>query len=126
VVLALAAGCAADVQPPIMGSGKLVESTTEADVVQQVTVSLPFEARIGNGEPNKLVIRGEDNLLEQIAVVEIAVGEWRISAPQDLAFVQHEPLQVAVPYVEMVALGLDGDGLVLTQRPFVNQASTGD
>lgn len=126
VTLALAAGCGADADEPIVGSGHVIVTTTEADVVQKVAISLPFEAEIGNGEPKKLVIRGEDNLIEQIEVEETAVGEWRISAPQDLAFTQHEPLQVAIPYVDMVVLSLDGDDLVLSERPFVNERNSGD
>ena len=117
LILTLAAGCGAETAEPITGSGRVVESTTEADVVQKVAVSLPFEAEIGNGEPKKLVVRGEDNLLEQISIEEIAVGEWRISAPQDLAFTQHQPMQVAIPYVDMVKLSIDGDDLVLKDHP---------
>lgn len=37
-----------------------------------------------------------------------------------------QPIAGRVPYVDMVALALDGDALVLTQRPFVNQASSDD
>lgn len=117
LMLAVAAGCAADSPEPVVGSGHVIESATDADVVQKVAVSLPFEAEVGNGEPKKLVLRGEDNLLEEITVEETAVGEWRISAPQDLAFTQHEPMQIAIPYVDMVKLSLDGDDIVLTDHP---------
>jgi hypothetical protein len=117
VIVALAGGCAADTADPVVGSGHVVESTTNADVVEQVTVSLPFEAEIGNGEPKKLVISGEDNLLQQIKVEETAVGQWEISAPQNLAFTQHEPMQVAIPYVDMVRLSIDGDKLLLKDHP---------
>jgi hypothetical protein len=117
LVLTLVAGCGAETAEPIMGSGHVVENATDADVIERVAVSLPFEAEIGNGEPKKLVVRGEDNLLQRITIEEIAVGEWRISAPQDLAFTQHQPMQVAIPYVDMVELSIDGDDLVLKDHP---------
>jgi hypothetical protein len=117
VILALAGGCAADASEPIVGSGRMAERTTDTSNVEKVTVSLPFEAEIGNGEPNRLVVRGEDNLLERIEITEATPGVWRISAAQNLAFTQHEPMQVAIPYVDMVELSLDGDDLVLKDHP---------
>jgi len=111
------AGCGDDAADPIVGSGHVVESSTSADIIEKVTVSLPFRAEIGNGEPKKLVLRGEDNLLDQITVEETAVGAWRISAPQDLAFTQHDDMQVAIPYVDMVVLKIDGDDIVLKDHP---------
>jgi hypothetical protein len=111
------AACSDEVSDPIVGSEHVVESSTKADVVQKVTVSLPFRVEVGNGEPKKLLLRGEDNLIGQIAVEETAVGEWRISAPQNLAFTQHGAIEVAIPYVDMVLLALDGDDIQLTDRP---------
>jgi hypothetical protein len=112
-----AVGCADDSVEPIVGSGDVVESTTEADVIEKVEVWLPFRAQVGNGEPKKLVLRGEDNLLDEITVEEIAVGEWRIEAPPDLDFVQHEDIEVEVPYIDMVVLELKGDDIVIKDHP---------
>jgi hypothetical protein len=117
-MLVAALGCSADAtSEPIMGSGKVIESATSADVVEKVSISLPFRAQVFNGEKKELLLRGEDNLLARIAVEETAAGDWTISAPEDLAFEQHVDMQIAIPYVGMVMLALDGDDLQLMERP---------
>lgn len=111
-------GCSADASSePIVGSGHVVDSTTPAEVVQKVSISLPFRGEVFNGDPSVLLVRGEDNLIDQIAVEQGAAGEWTISAPEDLAFEQHVDMTIAIPYGGMVMLSLDGDDLVLMERP---------
>lgn len=124
-ILFTALGCSADAtSEPIMGSGKVIESATSADVVEKVSISLPFRAQVFNGQKQELLLRGEDNLLAQIAVQQTAPGDWTISAPEGLTFEQHVDMTIAIPYVGMVMLALDGDDLQLMERPeaFWNEA----
>jgi hypothetical protein len=113
-VLLLAAhallGCGdGDETEPLVGSGTVVERVEGAMFVERVKVSLPFHAVVANGEPRQVLLRGEDNLLDQISVEEVEPGEWHISAPEGLTFEQHEDVRVEIPYLEMVFISLSGD-----------------
>jgi hypothetical protein len=92
----------------IVGSGKIENLTIDAMFVERVSISIPFQTTVYNGEPRKLVVRGENNLIKQIVVKEISVGEWKISGPLDLRFEQHEDVELEIPYIDMVKVGFDG------------------
>jgi hypothetical protein len=94
---------------PIVGSGEVVERVEQAMFVEHVEISLPFHAFVVNGEPNQVLLRGEDNLLEVIHVEETLMGVWEITASHDLMFEQHEDIEIEIPYIDMVFLSLDGD-----------------
>lgn len=99
------AGCASEIgsdQEPIVGSQQVVERETAVSVVQSLRIRVPFAVTLQNGEPKKIVLRGEDNLLDEITVDEEAVSSWRIIAPLDLAYTQHEDIAIEVPYIDMV------------------------
>ena len=102
-------GCAGEAAEPVMGSGHVTESRTEAARIERVSVSLPFESTLWNGEPKQVVLRGEDNLIAEIAVKEVAPGEWLITAPFDLAFEQHANIEIEIPYIDMVSLFYEGE-----------------
>jgi len=106
-----AVGCASDASSPapIVGSGKVTEATFEAMFVEKVTVDLPMHAFVYNGQPRQVLVRGEDNLIDQIDVEEVDVGTWRITADPKLVFEQHQDIEIEVPYIEMVQLALDGN-----------------
>lgn len=98
-------GCASDVgseQAPIVGSQFIVEHQTPVTVLKSLRIRVPFRVTLQNGQPKQVVVRGEDNLLEQISIDEEATDSWRIMAPLDLDFTQHEDIAIEVPYVDMV------------------------
>lgn len=108
-VIALSASllgsCASDVGSdlePIVGSQQIIERSTEVSVVQSLRIRVPFAVTVENGEPKQIVLRGEDNLLDQIHVEEEAVSSWRIVAPLDLEYTQHTDIAIEVPYIDMV------------------------
>lgn len=106
----LAVACGeGDETEPLVGSGRVVERVEGAMFVEKVRISMPFHALVANGEPRQVLLRGEDNLLDQITVEEVEPGEWQITAPKDLSFEQHEDVRVEVPYLEMVFISLSGD-----------------
>jgi hypothetical protein len=101
-------GCA-DSDDVVVGSGNVVERVEPAMFVEGVRISLPLRALVYDGEPRQIVLRGEDNLLEQIDVREDDVGQWQISASQKVMFEQHEDIRIEVPYIDMVELSFGGD-----------------
>jgi hypothetical protein len=101
-------GCT-DPDAVVVGSGNVVERVEPAMFVEGVRISLSLRALVFNGEPRQIVLRGEDNLLEQIDVREDEVGQWHISAPEALMFEQHEDIRIEVPYIDMVVLSFSGD-----------------
>jgi hypothetical protein len=109
-------GCSSDASEPIVGSGHLTESRTATSRVERVSVSLPFEATLWNGEDDQVLVRGEDNLIAEITVEEIAPGEWLIAAPFDMAFEQHMNVEIEIPYIHMVALWYEGN-VILGEHP---------
>ena len=108
--LALLIGCGeGDETKPLVGSGHVVERVEQAMFVERVRISLPFHALVANGDPKQVVLRGEDNLLDQITIEEVNPGVWHINAPEGLQFEQHEDMRVELPYLGMVSLTLSGD-----------------
>jgi hypothetical protein len=97
--------CASDVgseESPVVGSERVIERETEVSVVESLRIRVPFKVTVQNGQPKKIVLRGEDNLLDRITVEEEAVSSWRIVAPLDLEYRQHEDIAIEVPYIDMV------------------------
>jgi hypothetical protein len=97
--------CASEVgseQSPVIGSERVIEREIPVSVVQSLRIRVPFKVTLQNGEPKKIVLRGEDNLLERITVEEESVSSWRIVAPLDLEYRQHEDIAIEVPYIDMV------------------------
>jgi len=106
----LALGCGdGNEAKPVIGSGHVVERVEGAMVVERVRISLPFHTLVANGEPKQVLLRGEDNLLDQITTEEVQPGVWHISAPDGLQFEQHDDMRVELPYLGMVFLSLSGD-----------------
>jgi hypothetical protein len=109
VLLALGGCSGGDGSDVVVGSGEVVERVEQAMFVEHVEISLPFHAYVVNGEPNQVLLRGEDNLLDLIHVEETAMGVWQIEAPPEVMFEQHEDIAIEIPYLDMVLLSLDGD-----------------
>ncbi len=113
-----ASACASDeTDGAIVGSGKLQELTTDAMFVESVAILVPFHTLVHNGEPRKLIVRGEDNLIDRIEVEETAVGKWKISAPMDLKFEQHEDVELEIPYIDMVEIRIDSAHVEFADEP---------
>ena len=91
-----------------MGSKVDKERVIDAMFVEKVSISMPFTALVYNGTERKIVIRGEDNLVDEITVTETAMSNWEISAPLDLAFEQHSDVEIEIPYLDMVSITLEG------------------
>lgn len=98
-------GCASDVgldQAPIVGSRQIIERQTPVAILKSLRIRVPFRVTLQNGPPKRVILRGEDNLIEQISIDEEAINSWRIMAPLDLEFTQHEDIAIEVPYIDMV------------------------
>ena len=107
-------GCASDdEETPVVGSGNVTDVTTDVQTVEVATIDLRFETEIYDGDPGAILLRGEDNLLDFITVEEVAVGEYEISAPVDFEFEQHDPIEVYIPFLEMVRLDTFGDNITV-------------
>ncbi|HKU36709.1 MAG TPA: DUF2807 domain-containing protein [Polyangiales bacterium] len=116
--IAFATACASETaDDAIIGSRKLKALTTDTTFVQSVTIFLPFDTIVRNGELHKLVVRGEDNLIDRIAVEETAAGKWRISAPMDMNFEQHDGVEVEIPYIDMVEIRVDSERVEFADEP---------
>lgn len=114
----LSVACASDdSKPAVVGSGKVQELTIEAMFVERVSISLPFHTLVYNGEPRKLMVRGEDNLIKRITVKEIEVGKWQFSAPNDVMFTQHADIELEIPYIDMVEIGVDNKHVEFVDKP---------
>jgi hypothetical protein len=113
---ALLFGCG-DGTETVVGSGQTQELTTESMFVQHVTIFMPFRTMVFNGEPRKLIVRGEDNLISLITVKEIDVGTWKISAPPGLHFEQHQDVELEIPYIDMVEIAVDGKAVQFADEP---------
>ena len=98
----LAACGSSDQEEVVVGSGKVVEQQHEVAVVAELRISLPFDTLVSRGEAGQLTLRGEDNLLEHVVMRERDVSAWEIVAPADLAFEQHEDVEIEVPFIDMV------------------------
>jgi hypothetical protein len=109
-------GCG-DESENIVGSGKTQEFVTQSMFVERVTIFMPFRTVVYNGEPRKMVVRGEDNLASLITVKETDVGSWKISAPPGLRFEQHEDIEVEIPYIDMVEIAVDGKAVQFADDP---------
>jgi hypothetical protein len=104
--------CASDVgaeDSPLVGSEQVSERETEVSVVESLRIRVPFKVTVQNGEPKKIVLRGEDNLLDRITVEEESVSHWRIIAPLDLEHRQHEDIAIEVPFIDMVEVQYGGN-----------------
>ena len=100
----LLVACAGDEKEVLVGSGQVVERTTEVMTVSELKVALPFEGKVSNGVAGSITLRGESNLLDRIEVRERAVSKWEIVAPSDLMFEQHDDIEISVPFIEMVKI----------------------
>jgi hypothetical protein len=103
------AGCGDSDEDPIVGSGNVTEQSVDAMFVETVRISMPFRAVVYNGEENKVVVRGEDNLIAEIDVVETEMSDWEIVAPHNLDFEQNEDVEIEIPFIDMVEISIDGD-----------------
>lgn len=110
------AGCGDSGGNIITGSHHVVSKTTPTAVIEKVTIWLPFKAIIHNGTARKIVIQGEDNLVAEIDVKEVAVSDWQLTAPEGLKFEQHNDLQISIPFIDMVEISYDGP-LVFADQP---------
>jgi hypothetical protein len=115
--VALTTAACADDSQSIVGSGHVIERKTQVDIVEKVKIVLPFRADLVNGPPKELLLRGEDNLLDQIVVEELEPSWWQLRAPLDLDFTQHSTIEIAIPYVDMVLLEIKGEDVLLKQHP---------
>jgi hypothetical protein len=100
----------------LVGSNHVVERETAALVVGVLRVRMPFEATVANGAPGRIILRGEDNLLDQIQVEEVEASRWSIHAPVDLQVTQHMPVEIEVPFVDMVEVTYE-DRVHVLARP---------
>ena len=110
-------GCGRVDADPVVGSNTIEALTTDSMFVERVRIALPFRTIVHNGEPRKLVIRGEDNLISLIDVSETEVGRWSIDAPYDLQFEQHQDIDLEIPYIDMVSITVDRDTVTFADEP---------
>jgi hypothetical protein len=99
------AGCASDVgteEAPIVGSHQIIERQTPVAILKSLRIRVPFRVTLQNGQPKQIMLRGEDNLIAQISIDEEGINSWRIVAPLDLDFMQHDDIAIEVPYIDMV------------------------
>ncbi len=93
----------------LVGSMTVDEEATEAMFVETVRISMPFRATVYDGDPRQIVVRGEDNLIAHIDVVETDMSDWEIVAPHNLDFEQNEDIEIRIPFIDMVEISIDGD-----------------
>ena len=101
-------GCGDEEPEVVVGSRELITVTTDVQFVESVRISMPFKARVFNGPPRQVMLRGEDNLVGLIEVVETEVSHYEIRASYALAFEQHDDIEIELPYIDMVEIRVDG------------------
>jgi hypothetical protein len=118
IAIAAAAGGCAPEDGPLIGSDARDMEMYMIDDATDVTVSLPFHARLHAGEPGQVRIEGEDNLIALIAVEDFGAGRIEISAPADLGEIQqNQPIDLFIPYADMTRLQMDGADIMLWDDP---------
>ena len=120
-------GCASDVasEQTIVGSNVIAEHETPVSVLETLRLRLPFKVSLRNGDMKKVVLRGEDNLIDQISVDENPVRSWHIMAPLDLKYLQHVEIEIEVPFIDMVEVRYNDDNVRLIDQPgsFMREAA---
>lgn len=101
----------------VVGSRQMDALTIDAPFVEHVSIALPFQTLVYNGEPGKFVTRGEDNLIRQIDVRETSAGKWKISAPSDIEFEQHADVELEVPFIQMIKISVDAEHVDFADNP---------
>ncbi|HKP62671.1 MAG TPA: hypothetical protein VJV78_38310 [Polyangiales bacterium] len=101
----------------VVGSRHMDALSIDAPFVEHVSIALPFQTLVYNGEPGKFVARGEDNLIRQIEVKETSAGKWQISAPFDIEFEQHADVELEVPFMHMIKISVDAEHVDFADNP---------
>ena len=109
VALFVLIGCAAESSPTVVGSNHVASREVAISVVQNMIVSVPFQVRVYDGEPGVITFHGEDNLIAMIHVEQITASHYKIAAPWDMKFEQHAPVDISIPFVDMVRIEYNGD-----------------
>ena len=116
IIIALTAitgGCA-PAEGPLVGSDERDAEMYMIDGATDVTVSLPFEARVHDGEPGEVRLEGEDNLIAMIAVDDFGDGRIEITAAPNLGDIQqHQPIDIFVPYEDVTRIAMDGADITM-------------
>jgi len=116
-MIAALGGCAPD-DGPLVGSDERDEELYAVGSVEQVSVSLPFHARLHDGEPGEVRIEGEDNLIAYIAVEDFGDGRIEISTADNFGEIdQNQPIDIYVPYADMMNLSLSGPDVMMWDDP---------
>ena len=105
----------------VVGSGNVVERVTPIMIVEEVKISVPFAATVRDGAPEQVVLRGEDNLLDEIVVEEVEIGKVEISAPENLNFEQTKSMEIEVPFIDMVRISTHGGEIDFADQPGSHQ-----
>lgn len=122
-------GCASDVQSDqeaIVGSRQVIEHSTPVEVVRSLRIRVPFRVSLQAGAPKQILLRGENNLLDEIVVEEDAVDSWRIEAPLVLRFTQHDEIAITVPYIDMVEIKYNSNNVRFIDKPGGSQQEPAD
>lgn len=100
----VAAACASDTDDAttLVGSNHVVEKEVPVAVVAELRIVLPFTSNVKNTDQKRILLRGEDNLVEEIDVQEQSMSHWAITADQSLKVTQHSPIEIEVPFIDMV------------------------
>ena len=116
----LAVACASDTEATLVGSNRVVEKQTAVAVIEALRIRIPFEATVKNTSEKRILLRGEDNLLAELQVSEVTMSHWQIVADTDEKFTQHHPIEIEVPFVDMVAV-TSGANVTFLDRPGATQ-----
>jgi hypothetical protein len=103
----LATACASETEdeaPTLVGSNHVVQKEVPVAVVTELRIVLPFTANVKNTGEKRILVRGEDNLLAEIDVQEQSMSHWAITADASLKATQHSPIEIEVPFIDMVSV----------------------
>lgn len=105
------AGCGNSDDDPIVGSGVVDERVETVAIVEQLRLEIGLDVVVMEGEPEQIIIRGEDNLIDHIVFEETAVGAYDLSIPAGLSFEQHDDIEIEVPFIDMVNFTAIGENV---------------
>ena len=98
----------------IKGNGNVVTETRNVSDYSQIAVAGSFDVKLIAGKEGKLIIKGEDNLLEYL-ITEVKDGKLKIKWEKGININTTKELLVTVPFEDIEAVSLAGSGDVFSE-----------
>lgn len=99
----------------IKGNQEVIEETRTLSTYAELAISGNFEVELVKGNPGKINIIAESNLLEHI-ITEVKKGTLYIEVAHKINLNPNKKVQIIVPYDELKQLSLAGSGSLFSKN----------